>query len=394
MVVLINHLGNPLFWPNVFAAVEYRNSNKSPKTTSKVLRTLGMVYLWAASRKLDLDKLLTKGPFLTANDVEDLALFLRLNSSSQYKLFESSQTRKKTKITRMEQVRGGFKDTDSALETTNAAEAATRIQWVASYLDFHLSRRQGPKQENIRTQAESAIKRLRQLCPREKHTIEAGEELEGLDDDIILIAEQALHPESPENPYRTNFNKYRNYLVWRLLLETGMRRGELTELKVEDVSYAEYRVAIKHSKTLPRTVPISSETANYFHAYVMDYWSQIPQKARQHGYLITSQKGEQLSEDTLNQIFRQLRNKVPGLPEYMAPHSLRRTWNDRFSRSIDESKSGMSPEQEKQVRNRLMGWSINSEMSERYSRRHIRKRADELGEQLANSIGKKNDDKP
>lgn len=43
-------------------------------------------------------------------------------------------------------------------------------------------------------------------------------------------------------------------------------------------------------------------------------------------------------------------------------------------------------EVEKQIRNRLMGWSSISQMSVRYARRSIREKADELAELLANSI--------
>ncbi len=38
-----------------------------------------------------------------------------------------------------------------------------------------------------------------------------------------------------------------------------------------------------------------------------------------------------------------------------------------------------------------MGWSSISEMSNRYARRSIREKADELGELLANSINKKSE---
>ncbi|GAB0078803.1 hypothetical protein TOC8171_42070 [Pseudomonas syringae] len=46
----------------------------------------------------------------------------------------------------------------------------------------------------------------------------------------------------------------------------------------------------------------------------------------------------------------------------------------------------MRPEEEKQVRNRLNGWSKKSKMEERYSRRHIREKADKIAEDLANDL--------
>jgi hypothetical protein len=46
----------------------------------------------------------------------------------------------------------------------------------------------------------------------------------------------------------------------------------------------------------------------------------------------------------------------------------------------------MTPEKEKQIRNRLNGWSKKSSMEERYARRHIREKADKIAEDLANSL--------
>ena len=70
---------------------------------------------------------------------------------------------------------------------------------------------------------------------------------------------------------------------------------------------------------------------------------------------------------------------------------MRRTWNDVFSEMIDNLPEDRRPDKEleKQIRNRIMGWSSISEMSNRYARRSIREKADELAELLANSIGKK-----
>ena len=52
----------------------------------------------------------------------------------------------------------------------------------------------------------------------------------------------------------------------------------------------------------------------------------------------------------------------------------------------------MKPEEEKQVRNRLNGWSKKSKMEERYARRHIREKADKIAEDLANDLNKKKED--
>jgi hypothetical protein len=72
-VVLIDRVGMPWFWPNVFATSEYRNASMSPNTQAKILRTLGMALLWAQSKGRDLDVDLSVGSFLDISDVEERA---------------------------------------------------------------------------------------------------------------------------------------------------------------------------------------------------------------------------------------------------------------------------------------------------------------------------------
>ena len=86
-------------------------------------------------------------------------------------------------------------------------------------------------------------------------------------------------------------------------------------------------------------------------------------------------------------MFRTLRQHA-NISTQLTPHTMRRTWNDVFSEMLDNIPEDRRPDKEveKQIRNRLMGWSSISEMSSRYARRSIREKADELSELLANSI--------
>ena len=67
---------------------------------------------------------------------------------------------------------------------------------------------------------------------------------------------------------------------------------------------------------------------------------------------------------------------------------MRRTWNDVLSETIDQLPPKQRPsfDQEKKIRNRLMGWSEISEMSSTYARRSIREKADEIANLLADNI--------
>jgi integrase len=360
-----------------------------------------MVYLWSSARNLDLDQLLICGEFPSMDQMEDLALFLRMDRKSQDLECAAPTARKSTKIVRLEQVRGGFNDHQPNHSQISAVEGGARIRVAANYFEFHLRRRLAAMRapateiELVKSTSEAAIARLRALIPLAGIASE-DETLEGLTKATMVTAEHAFHPDSDENPFSTPFLRARNYLIFKFLVETGSRRSELRYIKVEDVDYSTHRVRLRVSKTIARTNPISAQLSIAFHDFIINHWSKLPPRARSHGYLFVTADGNHLALDSINLVFREVRRKVPGLPAELAPHAFRRTWNDRLSEKVDAQPADkrMPPEQEIQVRNRLMGWKKGSMMGERYAKRFIRKRADEIGEELANDLtqGKPADD--
>ncbi|MGI1678708.1 MAG: site-specific integrase [Cellvibrionaceae bacterium] len=394
MSVLVDNNNMPLFWPNVFVTMEYRNN--SVKTIESVLRALGMFELWGKSKNLAATDKLSDTGFLSANESEDLARFLRLTRKAQDQELAINSSSSQKKVTRLERVRKPFSQLKAKNLFAGRVDAANRIRWVAKYLEFHRNRNVSSFSSHadktiFKNNADIAISRLQKLVPR-GGSFANNENLIGVDDEVIRIVDEALLPsnQSSNNPFSSVFLQARNHLIWRFLAETGMRRSELTHLKVEDIDYSTRRVAIKVSKTLPRTVPISSETANAFHSFVMEHWSKLSAKLTSHGYLFIAEDGKQLEEGTINAIFVRIRESIPGVPDYLTPHTLRRSWNDRYGAKIDALPADLRPsvEEETQIRNRLMGWSDNSSMGARYAKRHIQKKADLIAQELAEDLGR------
>lgn len=399
MAVLVDDQGSPLFLPNVYATFHYRDVGSSPATIKKALRALGMAYLWASARKLDLHAAISSEAFLSIEQCEDLAFFLRLDRPSQDHELAVSLEELPSRVVRLEQMRGGFHQKASERTACSAEEGAYRICIVAAFLEFQLAKveqglpRPAPGAAKEKA-AHPSIRRLKALIPKVSNADES-DALEGMDEVTMAFADEIFDPTSEINPFSTDFIKHRNHLVYRMLSDNGMRRSELRFVQVEDVSYANNRVRIRVSKTQGRTVPISSTTALAFHHFVVEHWSKIPAKQRAHGYLFTTAEGRHICADTINLIFRTARKKAHELPEDFAPHALRRTWNDRFSTKVDKAppEKRIPKNEEEQMRNRLMGWRKDSQMSARYSRRTIRVKSDQIAEELANEIaaGKKKD---
>ncbi|WP_233594087.1 tyrosine-type recombinase/integrase [Pseudomonas amygdali] len=395
MAVLVDLEGRPLFLPNVYATLRYRDVGFALTTIKKVLRAVGMAYLWAATRKIDLEVELRSECFLSVEQCEDLAFFLRLDRAAQDRLVEASLDVRESKVVRLEQVRSG--GTPNPKRTLlSAVEGGYRIRAVANFLQFNHERikpnaSQKPRKDFAKAR-ENAIAALRAQEPRATSSDE-GDAPEGLAEDLMTVIEAAFEPGSMTNPFQSDFHQYRNHLMYWIFTETAIRRSELRYIKVEDIDHAARRVKVRVSKTIARTLPISEKTADDFHEFVMKHWAKIPVKSRRHGYLFTTAKGDHLSVEAINLAFRELRRKNQ-LPESIAPHALRRTWNDRLSRKIDSlpPDKRMRPEEEKQLRNRLNGWSKKSNMEQRYSRRHIRVKADSIAENLANELRNKEDE--
>jgi integrase len=212
-------------------------------------------------------------------------------------------------------------------------------------------------------------------------------------DQILAV----MDPESPRNPWKGEHAKARNYLIARWLVHLGIRRGELLNVRIDDINFQTQRVRIERRpddsrdpranqprvKTRGRELPLGSQLTALTHEYVRTFRA-AQAHAPQHGYLfVASGNGAPLSLPQLGAIFAFLRKRRPELPRNLMPHVLgRHTWNTRFSELADERE--LSPELEKKVRSRAMGWSETSNTAATYTRRHVEREADELISSLYN----------
>lgn len=390
MSVLVDSNNQPLFWPNVFATMEFRN--KSPKTLSSVLRALGMFELWLATATTSCSNALSTNSALDIHEAEDLANFLKLTRPAQDQAVIKSSRPQRT-ITRLENARASKTRLIEKSRYAGGGDAANRIRWVAKYLEFLRDISIGHchnyrAQKLMEKKATASINKLKKLAPRVNSS--AGDEsLVGIDTEIIDLVSGTLNPanRSSKNPFRKPFLQHRNFLIWCLFVETGARREELVKLKVDDIDYSTRLVSIRESKTLPRTVPISAKTAEVFHNFIVTQWAELPAGQTKHGFLITDENGRHLKNNTINSLFSRIRT-IPNVPNFLTPHTLRRSWNERFSQKIDEKPEGTKPSlnEENQMRNRLMGWSDKSNMTTRYAKRHTRRKSDRIAEELANEL--------
>jgi integrase len=216
----------------------------------------------------------------------------------------------------------------------------------------------------------------------------------------------------PDNPWKDRSIQLRNLLIFSVLYETGMRRGELAGLYVNDIQGARIAVFRRHNnplenrnqapntKTGERTIPITEDLARLLDIYVMEHRGSI-KAAKKHPYLFVSHRknmGNPMTLNAIQEVFKAARSAIPELKS-VSPHKLRHHMNYQISNMIDENYEDATPsekaEVDTQVRSYLMGWSPTSHMQEIYNQRYFQEQAGKLLIERSNKMnqGKGNADK-
>jgi integrase len=207
----------------------------------------------------------------------------------------------------------------------------------------------------------------------------------------------------PRNPFRNAEVRLRNAIIIGLFRHTGMRRGELLSLRIDQLDLGdEPKVWVRRNhddrhdsrryqpvaKTKERPLPLPEVLAKQIDRYIMRVRAKIA-PARRHPYLLVSHHkglswGKPLSISALNsQIFARMRAVDPDFVQ-IHPHAFRHHFNDELSVSIDQQNARAGAEaqtpliseaRELDVRAFLNGHR-NKASGAVYNRRHIREASD------------------
>ncbi len=379
--ILINELGIPLYYPSAYVAWRLRSRSLSASSIANALGVIKVIHEWQFARSLDLEEMFSRRACLTEGQLRDLCDYLQLVAGGQAKSSIPSRSRKRLFV-------------GSSTHYFRLTVASSYISFMAECLSV------GSGAEAIRSMRET-IKANRPCRPG--RSIKDRDEI-SLDEKIIERVTAVLRPGSLENPVRDYAVQLRNYLMFMLLGCTGMRRGELLNLKVSDFDFGQQTMKIVRRpdaksdprklqpavKTLGRVVPITPELLKEIYDYVLLYRSRLS-RAKKHGYLFVTHKqgpscGHPLSIPAFQKWMAAIQKVSSG--ENVHAHALRHHWNYRFSLLMDNQK--VSPEREAKIRSYLMGWSETSGTAYHYNKRHIKKQAaaaiTEMQERILNNL--------
>jgi integrase len=365
--VLMGREGFPVSLPARFIVDRVRDRRQANTIEAKV-RAIGFLYQWAASIEtpLDMESRLRSARSLTRTEVTSFCRFLRACRVHDVIPFEWKSVRPAERT-------GVLGNNTFNIYLANVREF---VMWAA---ETQSSPPLGP----IET------RKLERLFDSEKLTATPPRKLYGLDAGQQKELLRIVHPDADDNPFNMPVRQ-RNHLIVRILLETGIRRGELCKLRVEDVQTkggADAFIEVVRRpddrwdprqnepavKTRGRRIPISSELKSLMLSYLQRLRGRV-----KHPYLFTDPStGMPISSQVENKIIAQIRKRCPTLEvAKLTPHVLRRTFNGNL---WERSKVlGWDEGKIKRITNYLNGWTETSQQSAIYQRKQIEQDAFEL----------------
>lgn len=398
MPLLVNAVtGIPLWNPTIFLVTELRATGLASATLGHATRAIMVALQILEHLGIDLETRLAECRLLEVAEMDALVDLLGLHQSELDQLGECPSEQLYTRHAQdvsVEKVRMQVTHRDRR-RLVRGETKGIRLMYIRDYVAWLARRRLlqlDHREEGYQALAEIARLTVGQLSERvpsssgRTNNLEAREGLGWAMRQRIL---KVIDPESPENPWMNKHVRARNQLIFLWLLGLGLRRSELLGVRIGDIDLRTSEVAVQRraddpmetradpplTKTKGRLLALDDGLAELTRRYIHGFRFAI-KRARLHPFLIVATgTGAPLSKAALGKLFIELRTKVPGLPEELSAHVLRHTWNEDFSRLMDDRR--VPPEDEEKMRRQQMGWSDTSKMAAVYTRRHIRRKAAE-----------------
>lgn len=406
--MLRDEQGVPLFYPTLFATSQLRNAGAAVNTIRNKLADLVVLLRWEQANGRDLITEFSSGRLLTVADIVSLRDFAKLDMR-ELNSVGGGKKRRSVVVDFLE----ARVASSQALATIGGQQHFNRISTFADYLEFTASV-VTQHQNSSRTAQEIArmARTIRKHRPRGLAKQRNDDsDLRSLPSELIERFMAIAAEGDPRNPFRHPEVQLRNAIIFGLFRHTGMRRGELLSLRLDQFDLGhEPHVWVRRNqddkhdprpyqpvtKTKERPLPIPEMLANQIDRYILKVRAKIS-PARRHPYLLVSHRkgdtwGRPLSTSALSsQVFSRMRAVDPAF-EAIHPHAFRHHFNYELSVSIDKHNakvrsaedaeaSPISEAKELDVRAFLNGHRSKASGAT-YNRRHIREASDKAARQV------------
>jgi integrase/recombinase XerD len=120
------------------------------------------------------------------------------------------------------------------------------------------------------------------------------------------------------------FYAYRDYLIILTLLGTGIRRGELCNLRWKDIDFENYKMIVMGKKRQQRTVPLTEKLRQELIEYQLFLKKRF--SLTDDDFVFTTSTKRRLSENALGNIFKRLSKIMNFKDVRLSPHTFRHTF--------------------------------------------------------------------
>lgn len=405
--------GLPLWHPTLFVLTQMRARHLASSTMEKALRAIIVAEQALTVLGVDLQANLVKGRLLNAGQLDEFAELAGLTQEALNKRLEPRHVQTKTapkprRNGSLESLRMGASAARGE-PCINDASKGERLIYMRDYIKWRAHRHllslghDDPRFQPLSAAVELFAQQLSERIPPVPGIAERPSE--GLDPQVRLRMMEVIDPSSAENPWKNEHARKRNQLFIRWLHDLGLRRSELLGVRLGDLNLRANEVTVvrraddpdEHRKDAPnvktrgRLLVLADELADLTRTYVHELRANISGAAGHSNLFVATGSGAAMSKSAVAKVFKELRTKVPGLPDELCPHILRHSWNDDFSELMDRQR--VPPEKEEKWRRQQMGWADSSRMPAVYTRRHTRRKANEASlamqsERFSKKVGK------
>jgi integrase len=392
--VLVDRLtGAPVYAPNLFLTSQVRNASLSFAAMSAYASHLLVLHRFCLTRHIDLKSRLMTRRFLVDAEIDSLRDFCSYRFSDW--------------LLWMEQQR--MFSVEELLESEPRVTKEThyiRLSVAADYLTW-----QGRQYFDHLLIEPPELKAMADAIRAKRPTIKGRNQ--GLVDRALSESElelllSVIKIDALANPFNPSVRS-RNRLMVLMEYELGIRGGELLNIRIEDINFAQNILFIIRRadqpddprlrqplvKTLDRELVLSDWLVAEIHRYVLGDRRKVP-NAKKSSYLFVTCKagptcGQALSISSYNKLWATLK-QASVLLRHVTGHRLRHSWNNRFSEQMDIEVPSVSETKQEAMRSQLMGWKPGSGTAARYNRRFIIEKARKASLALQRSARKGHDD--
>ncbi|EOP9948496.1 tyrosine-type recombinase/integrase [Escherichia coli] len=370
----------PTYYQNLFLTTDIRNRGATASTMEIVATNLLIFSNFLDGRGIDIIERVELKKYLSVAEIDDLVRYAKQRFDRQ-------------KIINIKSTNYRF----IAKRTFSY-----RIHVFSRYLKWLCGLVHSSKGIHAKYEVDVFIESIRAHIPRNSSLNMNEISEKSLNEEEIKVLFRLLEIGGIENPFHKEV-QVRNRLIFTLLLNLGLRAGELLNLKIDDFDLRDNTLSVvrRHDskedgrsyqplvKTGERVIPLSDELAREIFDYISNSREKMT-KRKKHNFLFVAHctgknAGEPLSISAYEKVISTLKRASPELYN-LSGHRLRHSWNYMNSKGIEGAE--LEYNRRKDLRNYLMGWSKESIMCDRYNYKYISQQEKDVVLKVYKSVSK------